>query len=215
MSHRAYIHAASSGNTPGRMTGEIGTRMRLQIPLGDWIILANKSERMWPFYYADSTDTLYRSYRKDWYSNGDIYYDCHNINDDEIDTYNNYTKSSNVTLLPDDASPTDVMDTDDGWRIAQHQPMDVTEEKDTEDKTFMDFLMKQEEHVTQHYTEREFHTAPIKIYEMIKSINNVNIATDGGAIQFKGSLGFVIAYEDGEILLSCYGQPSGNDPLSF
>ena len=50
---------------------------------------------------------------------------------------------------------------------------------------------------------------------MIKSVNKVNIATDGGAVKFKGSLGFVIADEDGEILLSCYGQPSGNDPLSF
>ena len=50
---------------------------------------------------------------------------------------------------------------------------------------------------------------------MVKSTNKIIIATDGGAIQFKGSLGFVHADEDGEILLSCYGQPSGNDPLSF
>ena len=50
---------------------------------------------------------------------------------------------------------------------------------------------------------------------MVKSTNKIIIATDGGAIQFKGSLGFVLADEDGEILLSCYGQPSGNDPLSF
>ena len=196
------------------MTREIGKRMRLQIPLGDWNILANKSERMWPFYYADSTDILYRSYRKDWYTNGEIYYDCHNINEDDTDTYN-YATSSNVTLLPDDASPTDVMDTDDGWRISQHQPMDVFEETVTEDKTFMEFLMKQEDHITQYYAEIEYHTTPIAVYELIKSTNKVNIATDGGAIQFKGSLGFVIADEDGEILLSCYGQPSGNDPLSF
>ncbi|OEU17034.1 hypothetical protein FRACYDRAFT_239635 [Fragilariopsis cylindrus CCMP1102] len=154
----------------GRMTGEIGTRMRLQIPLGDWTILANKSERMWPFYYADSTDTLYRSYRKDWYTNEEIYYDCHSTNENDTDTYN-YTANGNVTLLPDDASPTDVMDTDEGWRISQHQPTDST--------------------------------------------SRVNIATDGGAIPLKGSLGFVFADEQGMILLTCYGQPSGNDPLSF
>ena len=43
----------------GRMTGEIGQRMRLRKPLGDWNILANKSERLWPFYYSDKTDTSY------------------------------------------------------------------------------------------------------------------------------------------------------------
>ena len=55
----------------------------------------------------------------------------------------------------------------------------------------------------------EFLSVPIEIYyELIKSTNKVNIATDGGAIPFKGSLGFVFADEDGNILLSCYGQPT-------
>jgi hypothetical protein len=48
----------------GRMTGEIGQRMRLRVPLGERNILANESERMWPFYYSHKTDTLYRSYRE-------------------------------------------------------------------------------------------------------------------------------------------------------
>jgi hypothetical protein len=41
------------------------------------------------------------------------------------------------------------------------------------------------------------------------------IATDGGAIPMQGSLGFVFADENGNILVTCFGQPSGNDPLSF
>ena len=75
--------------------------------------------------------------------------------------------------------------------------------------------MSQEEHVSQYYTQIDFLTVPMKIYELVKSSNKVNIATDGGAIPFKRSLGFVFADEEGTILLSCYGQPSGNDPLSF
>jgi hypothetical protein len=43
----------------------------------------------------------------------------------------------------------------------------------------------------------------------------VLIATDGRAIPMKGSIGFVIADEDGNILLTCFGQPAGNNPLSF
>jgi hypothetical protein len=42
----------------------------------------------------------------------------------------------------------------------------------------------------------------------------VLIATDGGAI-LKVSIGSVIADEDGNILLTCFGQPAGNNPLSF
>jgi hypothetical protein len=61
----------------------------------------------------------------------------------------------------------------------------------------------------------EFLTVPIKIYELLKTTKKVLIATDGGAILMKGSIGFVIADEDGNILLTCFGQPAGNNPLSF
>jgi hypothetical protein len=56
-------------------------------------------------------------------------------------------------------------------------------------------------HLTIYYTQMEFLTVPIKIYELLKSRKRVIIATDGGAIPLKGSLGFVLADEDGSILL--------------
>jgi hypothetical protein len=34
----------------GRLTGEIGQRMRLRVILGDWNKTANESDRLWPFY---------------------------------------------------------------------------------------------------------------------------------------------------------------------
>jgi hypothetical protein len=76
-------------------------------------------------------------------------------------------------------------------------------------------LLSQEEHIAQYYAQIEFHTVPMKIYELFKSTKKVLIATDGGAIPLKGSLGFVFADEEGTIMLTCFGQPSGNDPLSF
>jgi hypothetical protein len=36
---------------------------------------------------------------------------------------------------------------------------------------------------------------PYEIYEILKSTKKVHIATDGGAIPFKGSIGFVLADE--------------------
>jgi hypothetical protein len=105
----------------GRMTREVGQRMRLIKPLDDWNILANESERTWPFYYSHNTDiTLYMSYREKWHQNGDFYYDCHTMSDN--DTYD-YITSGNVKLLSDHASPTDVMDTVEGWRVSGHLPM--------------------------------------------------------------------------------------------
>jgi hypothetical protein len=110
----------------GRMTREIGNRMRLRRPLGEWNILANESERMWPFYYSHETDTLYRSYREEWHKNGEFYYACHTMIDN--DTYE-YVTTGNVKLLPADASPTDVMDTDKGWQISTHLPMKTKEQE--------------------------------------------------------------------------------------
>jgi hypothetical protein len=80
---------------------------------------------------------------------------------------------------------------------------------------FMEYLGSQEEHIAQYYTQIEFFAVPYEIYEMLKSTQKLHIATNGGAIPFKGSIGFVLADEEGNILLTCYGQPSGNDPLSF
>jgi ribonuclease HI len=77
----------------------------------------------------------------------------------------------------------------------------------------MEYIMKQEEYISQYYTQIEFLLARVTIYELLKS--KVHIATDGGTIPLKGSIGFVFADEDGNILLTCCGQPAGNNPISF
>jgi hypothetical protein len=188
----------------GRMTGEVGQRVRLQKPLGNWNMLANESERMWPFYYSHNTDTLYRSYIEKWHRNRDFYYDCHTMTDNNI---YDYITSGNVKLLLEDASPTVVMDTKQGWRIPGHLPVVWREPQRVTTTTLMEYIMAHEEHISQYYTQINFLTIPIKIYELQKLSNKVIIATDGGAIPLKGSLGFVLADEEGSILLTCHGQP--------
>jgi hypothetical protein len=196
----------------GRMTKEIGQRIRLQKRLGDWNKNAKRSERIWPFYFSLSKEILYRSYREEWHSKGVMQYDKHSKT--EHNTYQ-YLPSENTPTLPEDAVPTDVMDTDQGWRISVHSPITETEINEETHNKFLDYLKSQEEHIKQYYTQIEFHTVPQRIYELFKSTNKVYIATDGGAIPLKGSIGFVFADEEGNILLTCYGQPSGNNPLSF
>ena len=76
--------------------------------------------------------------------------------------------------------------------------------------------MQQPEHISQYYKQIDyFYTVPIQIYEQLKTTGKIPTATDGGAIPFKGSLGFVLADAEGTILLTCYGQPARHAPLSF
>ena len=191
---------------------QVGKRLRLSCPLGDWKVMANHSERLWPFYYSHHNNVLYRSYRKDWYKQGIFSFDCHQGNNEE--TFD-YTKFNTVDKLPDDSVPVDVKDAIDGWRIAFFQALDTCETELLSPNSFMETLMQQPEHISQYYTQIDFHTVPIRIYEHLKSFRKAHIATDGGAVQFKGSLGFVIADEDANILATCFGQPAGHDPLSF
>jgi hypothetical protein len=86
---------------------ETGTRLRLCRPLGNWLVTAKKSERLWPFYYSHSQNVLYRSFRKDWHKQGIFNYDCHQGNDEESF---DYAKCDNVDILPDDSVPVDVKD---------------------------------------------------------------------------------------------------------
>jgi hypothetical protein len=72
--------------------------------------------------------TLYRSYRKKWRRQGEYYYDCHNRN--ENNTYN-YTSSGNIPSLPEDTMPTDIMDTNEGWKMSVHQPL-MKKEKESD-----------------------------------------------------------------------------------
>ena len=45
------------------------------IKLGHWRTEANKSDRLWPFYYSNSTDCIYRSWRRKWYCHKEYQYD--------------------------------------------------------------------------------------------------------------------------------------------
>ena len=49
----------------------------------------------------------------------------------------------------------------------------------------------------------------------MKESPTILMATDGEAIALKGSLRFVLADPESKVLLTCYGQPAGHDPLSF
>ena len=122
-----------------------------------------------------NTDTLYRSYRQEWHKQGEFYYNCQNRTEQTPNTYE-YKSSNNINTLPRDAVP--------NW-CHGHAQLTNDEEgklKDREDNILMDYLRSQQKHTTQYYTQINFDTAPITIYELLKSPKKLVIATDGGAI---------------------------------
>jgi hypothetical protein len=91
-----------------------------------------------------------------------------------------YVPSETNNLLPEDAVPVDAMDTNNGWRMSGQLLIINKEKTRTRKETFQDYIRNQEEHISQYYTQLEFLTVPIKIYELLESTKEVLIATDGG-----------------------------------
>ena len=73
------------------------------------------------------------------------------------------------------------------------------------------------DYITQYYTEFDFdHSLKInEIYDLIATKNIISLSTDGGAILHQGSLGFLMAKQDGTHLFMWYGQLVGIDPHSY
>ena len=64
-------------------------------------------------------------------------------------------------------------------------------------------MKAQDKHIPQYYAQLEFLPVPIAIYKLLlKSTSKVHIAIDRGAVPLilKGSMGFVIADEEGTAL---------------
>ena len=70
-------------------------------------------------------------------------------------------------------------------------------------------------YISQYYENTKCNLRDIEIYNLMKASSKIIMATDGGAIKHKGSLGFILTNTDGTILLSCYGRPAGYNPMSF
>ena len=77
----------------------------------------------------------------------------------------------------------------------------------------------QPEYITQYYSCIEFSNVQQQLYDCLQKEEfrkeKLYIATDGGAVKYKGSLGIIFSNSIGDTFLTCYGQPAGYDPRSF
>ena len=75
--------------------------------LGCWNIDPNKSERIWPLYFSEKMEFIYRGFRKKWYSNETYIYEVYECIDDDETRYS-FETLSQVSKLPYDAIPVTV-----------------------------------------------------------------------------------------------------------
>lgn len=80
---------------------------------------------------------------------------------------------------------------------------------------FLQFAQSQLDYISQYNSKIVCEIPLIEIYKEMKATTKIIMVTDGGAIQYKGSIGFVLTTVDGTVPLFCYGQPAGHNPMSF
>ena len=92
----------------------------VSIELGNWKVKANDSDQLWPFYYSQQTDTLYKSYQKKWFSH--IEYEYNALRGDLPDTYA-FATLHKLSILPYDPATCNFKDIEHGWKVLDYQPM--------------------------------------------------------------------------------------------
>jgi len=128
------------------------SRWKTTVQLGDWRISANDSDRLWPFYYSQQEDVLYRSYRTHWHSH--TAYEYVAMRGDHPDVYAfevPHKVCHKVRALPPDAVPCDVEDLDHGWRILDHQPLTLPSISPSSHYDLKSYIRTQPDFISQYY----------------------------------------------------------------
>lgn len=202
----------------------------IKLELGNWLVHWNESDRLWPFYYASQSDSLYKSYRQQWHSHDEYQYERYEghasdpvysfepiQNSFHTDEESEIKVLEKVLTLPDDAVPCDVTDSSGkGWGIVPHYCITSKAQANIESpENFENFIRQQPEFISQYYSHIEFYHSKFHLFDQIDEDNTILIASDGGAIPNQALIGFVIADDQGNIFVTCWGQPSRYDPQSF
>ena len=215
------------------------------ISLGGWLVDMNKLDRLWPFYYSDKYACLYKSYRAVWHSNDDYIYDGHNCIGDVYSFEASFqAEELPLDAVPvmvweekegwrvPEANPTFYKKPTpapyyDFMSYVKTQPEFINQYYSC--IRFMEKTKKRnkkgdEENEKCENDEEEENNAGepsdvLRLYNCLRQEEFRNqkllIATDGGAVPRKGSLGFLITDSNGEPFITCYGQPAGHDPRSY
>ena len=160
---------------------------------------------------------LYRGYREDWHSTLKYQFDVYERDNNDVFAFEPEERNVELKYIPTDAVPVDIATARHGWIICHFhtmRPLPVTTVAATP-TDLTHFIKSQPAYISQYYANIKWEFPEAEVYKILKETKKIIMATDGGAKAFKGSIGFVITDAQHKVLISCYGQTAGHDPLSF
>ena len=80
---------------------------------------------------------------------------------------------------------------------------------------FIQFAKTQPANISQYYTNIVCKYLATEIYKLTKLTNKIIMATNGGTVQYRGSLSFILTTANGVVSSYCYGQLAGHNQFSF
>ena len=158
---------------------------------------------------------LYRGYQEDWHSNTKNQFDGYKCSNNEV--YYFVPEERNITLeyMPVNTILVDIAITSKGWRVCHHQTLKKSSLTSAPITNLVQYLKSKPTYISQYYEHIQCEMSKAEVYQAMETTELIMMATDGGATLFKGSLRFVITNSESKVLISCYGQTVGHDPLSF
>ena len=172
-------------------------------PLGHWHAGLSKRRR-WPAYFSPSMDYLY-------IFDGEVYHSHSRLSWDTF-SFSIFQENDD---LPFDATPVDVVDLDDCW-LGFDTGIDSIPSPDIPVLSFNEYIQTLPDHekfLLQNHV--LLHPTAFDLCDIIHTLNDVIMVSDGGAIPGSGTFGWVLGTTDGTRLAKGYGPAFGSDPKSY
>ena len=173
----------------------------LRVPLLQWIVPPHQQRQSWIAYYDPSSDSLY--IRKQGV------YEIHQQNNGSFP----YTYTSLQSIVPPTAYPVSLLECDQGWQVQKYSSYCPALPK-AMPSSFMSFCSLLEDWESRLLQTVTLHFNPFNIVELLE-YSTFQACSDGSAVAFEGTYGWVLSTKDGTRLAHGAGPVDGHDPRSF
>ena len=173
----------------------------LFVPLRQWIEPPHRQRQVWAVYFDPFTDSLYFP---------------------KLGTLEKHTKTAGFfpyaytgwsSTLPDHAYPVSLVEHPEGWRIQRYNSY-CPRIPNSVPTSFQSYCSLLEDWEAQLLSTLHLEFDPFNIVALIESSSFI-ACSDGSAVAFEGSYGWVLCSADGTRLAHGAGPVDGHDPRSF
>ena len=173
----------------------------LRTPLRQWIVPVNRQRQTWLAYFDPITDTVYL-YKMGIY---EVY--------PRTNGFFGYGYSNRQRYIPDTAYPVSLLENATGWTVHRYSSYcpRLPQSVPTSFESFCSLLDDWESQLLATVT---LHFSPFNIVGLLEH-TTFQACSDGSAVAFEGTYGWVLSTDDGTRLAHGAGPVDGHDPRSF